>query len=131
MKRNHFADKLATLRVPQFKVALHTYYCGDKVAYKMFLGRKLLFKGTDYRPSLLYNWVDIETSLNLLSFLTVQPTDVHPNYFRNYTPTQLAWAESFECEQLKGLLNDLEYGSREHKLPYWTHFNTYFKHKIA
>ena len=41
-----------------------------------------------------------EAVYELLSFIALQPGDTDDEYFDNYTPEQLTWAESNRCEEL-------------------------------
>lgn len=112
---NLFADKFATTKIKSLGVSLTTYYCGNTLAYKMYVDGKLLFKGTDLRPSPLRNWDSLETSVDLLSFLAVGIHDTDSEYFKDYNVAQLAWANNeyhatkiTTRETLSGLLSDFE-----------------------
>lgn len=87
---------------------------GWMVRYSMFFNGKLLFKGDDYRPSILHGHDSIESAMVLLGFLTCQPGDTDPGYFANYTPEQLAFAESYTAESLKCLISDFENSDSEY-----------------
>lgn len=77
------------------------YNGGDKVTYYFFWGDKLLFHGSDYKPSFLYPSIDgLESIVGLLSFLTVKKGDAEEEYFQSYTPDQTAWSESETCDKL-------------------------------
>lgn len=113
--RNPFADIFSTTKIKSLGVSVDTYYMGDKLAYKMYVDGVLLFEGTDFKPSSLRNWDDLETNVDLLSFLAVGIHDTDSEYFTNYIPAQLAWAnddgEKYKIttrETLSGLCSDFE-----------------------
>jgi hypothetical protein len=62
---------------------------------------KVIFEGTDYgcAPS---HAIDSDDSLRgLLVFLTLRKGDTDREYFDNYTPEQIAFSESSDCESLQ------------------------------
>lgn len=106
-----YADIFSTTKIKSLGVQVDTYYLSDKLAYKMQVNGKLLFEGSDFKPSSLYNWDDLQANLDLLSFLAVGIHDTDREYFANYTPEQLDWANDAEGgitirEQLSGLVAD-------------------------
>lgn len=63
--------------------------------------QKNLFTGSDLRMGACHSpHNSSEVARSLLSFLTTRIGDAGETYFRKYTPEQLAWANSWECEQL-------------------------------
>ena len=127
---NLFADKFSTTKIKSLGVSINTYYCGNRLAYKMYVNGKMLFKGTDFKPSSLYNWDDIEANIDLLSFLSVGVHDVDSAYIDNYTPKQLDWANDVQSgltirEQLNSLVNDASDKSSD----YYQEAIKQFKHK--
>jgi len=94
---------LSGLEIPEHNVKLYLTYTGtDNVQYDMFWKEQLIFTGNDYRPSNLYPGQDsIEAIVALLDFLTMQIGDTDRDYFANYTPEQIEWRESRDCEELK------------------------------
>ena len=50
-----------------------------------------------------------ETLRAILGFLTLRPGDTDRDYFDDYTPEQLAWAESTECDYLQGSVDELQF----------------------
>lgn len=98
---------LCALELPELQVYL-TYLGGMHVEYHAFKDGALLFYGKDFKPSPMHNQDDIETIVDLLGFLTAQPGDTDADFFKGYSPAQMAWAESFECEQLRGQVSDFE-----------------------
>lgn len=103
------SDPICRLTVPANNIVITLYYTGNEyTAYQMLKDDSILFQGNDYKPSPL-NCIDsLQSILDLFGFLTVQSGDTDKEYFKNYTPEQLAFADSFECENLHGLIMDLE-----------------------
>lgn len=81
-------------------------YSRPRLAYEMFApDGSVLFSGDDFFCSPL-NSIDGDDALRgLLGFLTLQPGDVESDYFDDYTPEQLAFAEG-DAEQLSILSLD-------------------------
>lgn len=124
IKKNH--NFLCGLELPDYKVSVYlTYLGGEKVHYHMFRNGELLFEGKDFRPSPLRNQDDIGTVIDLLGFLTCQPGDTDQDYFANYTPAQMDWAKSYDCEQLKGVVSDFE-GDELYQVDAKEYFNNHF-----
>lgn len=124
MKRNYFADKMSQTKVKAHGLSLTTYYCGDSLAYKMYVDGKLLFKGTDFKPSPFYDWDALETNLSLLGFLCIGIEDTDDEYFKDYNPEQMKWAKGFEKRAnlnmwISDIENDEEY--KEEALTFFTH----------
>lgn len=109
------SDILSTFIIPEYNIRLVLYYLGgDNVGYEMFKDNNILFSGNDFKPSVLHPIDDIQSSISLMGFLTVQRWDIDDSYFKNYTLEQLKFADSFECEQIKLLISDLEDGNNEY-----------------
>lgn len=66
----------------------------------------VLFEGDDLFASPLHDSEGLEMAKTLLTFLTLQPGDTDEEYFEYYTPEQLEWANSWECEQLQIFTED-------------------------
>ena len=66
----------------------------------------VLFAGEDFRPSPMHADDADETLRGLLGFLTLRPGDTDREYFADYSPAQLAFAESSECELLAFAYSD-------------------------
>lgn len=83
---------------------------GDKLHYYLLdKYNNILFSGNDYKPSPLYHSIDcIAAVVCGLSFLTLQDGATDREYFINYTLEQLAFRDSWECEQINCLINDFE-----------------------
>lgn len=107
VSHNDFSGKLV---LPHGYELYTIYKGGDKLHY-YFFGKadELIFSGNDYRPSPLYPAIDsVEAVVGCLSFLTLQDGDTDNEYFANYTPAQLAFSNSYECEELSMLAHDFE-----------------------
>jgi len=85
---------------------------------------KTLFKGTDFSPSPMDLGKPMEMLTSCLSFHCVQPGDTDPEFFAKYTKRQMEWAQSFECEQLKGRISDLDGSEDEYKEAAIEYFTT-------
>lgn len=106
-----YADIFSTTKIKSLGVQVDTYYLGDKLAYKMLVNGKILFEGSDFKPSPLYNWNDLQANLDLLGFLSTGIHDTDSEYFESYTQDQLNWANDVTGgitirEQLSGLISD-------------------------
>lgn len=114
---------LCSLEIPK-SISLYLTYTGsDKVQYHAFLNGALLFEGKDFRPAPSYGIDSLESIASLLSFLTLRPGDTDDDYFKAYTPSQLAWCESYESQRLNGLVNDLD---DERQKQYYNQAKKYF-----
>ncbi len=77
-----------------------------KLAYELVrldappIGDKVLFAGGDFCGSPMYADNSDSTARSLLGFLTLKPGDTDADYFNEYSPEQLAWCQSSECEAL-------------------------------
>jgi hypothetical protein len=54
----------------------------------------------------------LDAVYGLLSFLSLSPGDHDREYFDEYTPKQLAWAQSIRCEELQMMVYDYEKRNR-------------------
>jgi hypothetical protein len=72
----------------------------DRLAYEMFSpSGELLFTGEDFGNSPMHAIDSDDTLRSLLGFLTLKPGDTDADYFKDYTPRQMEFAES-EAEDL-------------------------------
>jgi len=62
---------------------------------------RVVFEGTGFRPSRMHADDSIATVRALLGFLSLKPGDTDKEYFAEYTPEQLEWAESGRAEELQ------------------------------
>jgi len=68
---------------------------------------KVLFQGNDfYNPE--YVPEDKDSAISLLGFLTLKPGDTDQDYFKDYTPEQLEFSNSMDCEMLQLIVSDYE-----------------------
>lgn len=92
------------------------YVDGRYVKYKFSFDGKVLFEGADYRPSPMFEEASREAAIGLLGFLTLRPGDTDDEYFEKYTPEQMAWAKSSDCEYLGYEVSDEEEASSKKRL---------------
>lgn len=100
-----------------YRLELSDTFCVDScgqshLAYQFFYEGKLVFEGEDFSGSPLHADDSDETVAALLSFLACQPGDVDSEYFRDYTPEQRAFAESYAAEYLGYLAMEMEEEAR-------------------
>lgn len=69
----------------------------------------VIFSGNDLGCSPMHAPESRENAIALLGFLTVKPGDTDEDYFKDYTPEQLAWCQSDDCEDLS-IFTDEDYG---------------------
>jgi len=98
---------LSTLIMRKLKIACYTFYTGgDHVRYSFWWNGKELFSGKDFKPSILYGIDSLVAMAGLLGRFAVQEGDTDKDYFKNYTPLQIEWSNSAECDHLKEYIND-------------------------
>ena len=116
---------LSGLELPDYKINLYLIWRGgEHVTYICYRDGKLLFSGEDFKPSPLYGYDSLQAITSCLGFLTVKPGDTDREYFKDYTPEQLEWANCWDCEQLGVKLGDLNVDEYEQEaVEYFTeHF---------
>lgn len=119
MERQILNDEnlLSSLELEDLQVSAYLAYRGsNKPKYYFFYKGELLFEGNDYRPSMVNDIDSLECMVGLLGFLTLKQGDVSPDFFHDYTPHQLAWCETFECDELRLLIGDFEMDGEEKEL---------------
>lgn len=98
---------LCSLILKKHKLACYLIYQGtDVLKYHFWYKGIELFSGNDFKPSPLHNIDDLESVVELLSFLTVRVGEVDINYFLHYNQEQLNWTQSSECTSIRDLIND-------------------------
>jgi len=65
-----------------------------------------IFRGTDFTSSPMHADDSDDALRALLGFLTLRPGDTDREYFDGYTPAQLAFAASSNCEYLQFIYSD-------------------------
>jgi hypothetical protein len=60
-----------------------------------------IFDGDDFGASPMHPAEGKESAISLLTFLTLRPGDTDSEYFDKYTPEQLEFANSIDCENLQ------------------------------
>ncbi len=84
------------------------YNMRPNLGYRLYDHGRLVMFGQEYGPSPLHSIDGIDSIMNLLTFLTIQPGDTDPEFFEGYTPTMLAWCQSSRAEELDMLTYDYE-----------------------
>jgi len=84
-----------------------------RLGYQLLRGTagEVLFEGEDFSPGAMMALDGDKAILSLLSFLTLKLGDTDDEYFQNYSPAQLAWTESTDCEELALRVSLAEEGS--------------------
>lgn len=68
----------------------------------------VLFEGKQYCPS-PFDLGDNDKIIDgLLFFICLRPGDTEQEYFKDYTPEQMLWAQSLECEMISAELSEGE-----------------------
>lgn len=83
-------------------VEFDAYYVNGRLPYTFTFDGKEIFKGNDFKMGQfsLFDENSREAAIALLGFLTLRPGDTDAEYFDKYTPEQMEWAKSSECEYL-------------------------------
>lgn len=63
---------------------------------------KILFQGDEFSPGAVRDPYSDDSINSIMLYLTLQSGDTDKEFFDKYTPDQLAWASSAECEQISG-----------------------------
>lgn len=87
----------------------------DQVKYKFLTpDKEILFEGADFFCSpLIVNPESKEAAISLLGFLTLRKGDTDADWFKKYTPAQLQFSRSQDCENLQLIVFDYENGGAE------------------
>lgn len=110
----HVEIEALTGRKWQLKTWEHDCTCGryDRtyLGYELITPEgEVLFTGDDFGCSPLHA-IDSDNALRaLLGFLTLRPGDTDREYFDSYTPAQMDFATSFECEAMQLYSDDCGY----------------------
>ena len=111
-KPNSFISRI---KLPYYKfetfILDEVSYKGERVtlSFVSYWNGKKLFEGKDFSiNSSLHRVSSLDTMVSLIGFLAIKPGDTDDEYFKDYTPFQHEWANSFDCEQLQILLYDYE-----------------------
>ncbi len=67
-----------------------------------------IFQGDDFGASPLHSPEGRESAIALLGFLTLKKGDTDDEYFEKYTPLQMEFSESADCENLSLIVYDEE-----------------------
>lgn len=113
---------LSALVMPELQV----YLIWPKVQYYAFKGDTILFQGDDFKPSPMREVDSLDSMVDLLGFFTVKPGDTDKEYFASYTPEQLEWCKSNECEAISVLISDYEDRNSEYQAQAIEKLESYF-----
>jgi hypothetical protein len=92
---------------PFFTVCLYDRVSFDDrhYPYQLKRGGTMLFEGADFGPAPMH-CIDSDHAVEaLMSFLTLRPGDTDEDYFKNYTPEQLAFCDE-HAEALNACVQD-------------------------
>lgn len=80
------------------------------LSYTLHEDSTLVFSDKDFSPPPMcgHDYFSLHSVMCLLGFLTLKPGDTDDEYFEKYTPEQLAWTKSIQCEDLSMLQYDYE-----------------------
>lgn len=105
-------DILKVWKRDGFRLTLY-YLGGERIGYRFTDKGIKIFEGKDFRPSPMYAIDSLESVYSLLGFLSLQDGDTDSDYFKDYTPDQLAWRDGSRPEYLSLLVNDFEERKRK------------------
>lgn len=116
-------DHLVTWKYKDYRLELYDPYLPQKesqyyLTYEFYCQGKLIFYGSDYGCSPCHAIDSQECVCTLLSFFALRPEETYSEYFENYTPEQLDFAQ-IEGEDLNMVVLEAErweYGDRRKKI---------------
>lgn len=97
-----------------YKIFLQNTFMRDSygkfiVKYKMINPEGvILFDGKNFHCSPMHDPESYDAAISLLGFLTLKPGDTDAEHFDNYTPKQMEFCESWDCEELSLIVCDYE-----------------------
>lgn len=100
-------DHLRTWQEGDFRLEVFTAWQVDNwgkivVGYQFYHNDKMIFEGEDFHCSRMDKPDSDQVVSGLLAFLSLQPGDVDPAYFKAYTKDQWDWMEA-HAEELANL----------------------------
>lgn len=107
-------ELIRTLRLNGTTLRVYDLFKRDSLgknilAYEFKVGRNIIFQGDDFHCSPLASIDSLETAYSILGFLTLGIHDTDDEYFENYTPEQLEWANGYgKRVELSFLISDWE-----------------------
>lgn len=120
-------DLMLVFEDKDLKLKLSIFWNGGNFCSFIFEQNKIeLMRGNDFKPSSLHYIDNNKTMICLLGFMTVQKGDTDLGFFKDHSPEMLAWLETFECEELKGLVGDMDMPESE----YFPDAKKYFDERI-
>jgi len=78
----------------------------SQIGYSFSQDGRVIFSGTNLSVPVTTTIDSDETLQSILVFATLRKGDVDAEYFAKYTPDQLAFSESSECEALQALIRN-------------------------
>jgi hypothetical protein len=90
-----------------------------KIGYTFYDNAELIFSGEDCGVSPMHGIDSDDALAGLLSFLSLRPGDTDADYFKDYTPDQMDWAQA-NGEELSMFVMEVE----EHNLPIFEDIDT-------
>lgn len=108
---------LCGIELPDHNFKAYLIFQGsDILKYYAFHKDVLIFEGNDYTPSPLFSGYDsLESMATLVGLLCTQHGDVGDDFFAAYTPDQIEWRDSNECEELSYVLGDYFYDTEDNE----------------
>ena len=100
-------------RVEVFATSRTDWRGQTRLAYRFCDGDRLVFEESDFCGSPLHADDSDETVASLLTFLSLRPGDTDAEYFESYSPSQMEFAESSDCELLQWLYSEDGQGQLE------------------
>lgn len=101
---------MITAKLLGFTVNLTIVSYGDyrrvNLAYTVVTPTNVVFSGSEFSPSPLFEPTSPECAIDLLSWICLRYGDTDEEYFKDYTPEQSAWARSPQCEEIAATVND-------------------------
>ena len=70
------------------------------LTYNFYYKGDLLFSGSDYSPSPLYDFASNQSLAEMVGWLSLKPGDTDEEYFDNYTEDQLRFAEDHSDDMM-------------------------------
>lgn len=78
------------------------------LSYTVITPSGATFTGDRYSPSPMVAYDSADSVISLLGWICVKPGDTDKDFFADYTPKQMDWAESFACEDYACMLGDFD-----------------------
>lgn len=93
----HFADEEPII----------TRYRRSHLSYECMTPTNVYFAGEEFSPSPNHKWDSPASVFELLFWITLSP-DSGADIFTSYTPDQMEWANSYQCEEFSATFGEEE-----------------------